>query len=234
MADDVRLAEDEPGEARKIKTMASWWRAAGENREESPMSTSPPSLHTEQLARLLERVRQGDRIAADELIRRAGDRLVRMARQMLRGFPVVRGQEQTGDVVQAATLRLLAALREATPGDTRAFYALASQHIRYHLLDLARRYKRGVPRPLEEHPAPVVSDQAEVADLERWHLLHEAVEGLPLEQREVFGLRFYHGWTWERIAELLQVNERTARRWWLEAGVALERALGGQVPGRGV
>ena len=115
----------------------------------------------------------------------------------------------------------------------RAFYALAPQHLRFHLLDLARRFRHGVPRPLHEHPEPLDAgtDPAEQGDLQRWAALHEAVEMLPAEQREVFGLRFYHGWSWAQIAELLQVNERTVRRHWLRAGVALSEALAGQAPG---
>jgi RNA polymerase sigma-70 factor (ECF subfamily) len=195
------------------------------------MSEPAASLHTEQLPGLLTRLREGDRGAADELIRGASDRLNRLARQMLRRFPLVRTQEQTSDVLQESSLRLLAALRQATPPDTRALFALAGRHIRFHLLDLARRCRRGAPRPLDEHEEPAAAGEEE--DLERWEELHEAVERLPDELREVFGLRFYHGWRWEDIAGLLEVNERTVRRRWLRAGVALEAALGGRPPSAG-
>jgi RNA polymerase sigma-70 factor (ECF subfamily) len=196
------------------------------------MSDPPSSLHTEQLAGLLLRLRQGDSGAADELVRRTALRLERLARQMLRGYPVVRSQEQTADVLQESTLRLLAALREVTPASTRAFYALASQHIRFHLLDLARRFRRGVACPLSEHPDPVApgTGPEEADDLERWQSLHEAAEQLPDELREVFELRFYQGWEWSEIAGLLQVNERRARRCWLRAGIALGEKLAGRAP----
>jgi RNA polymerase sigma-70 factor (ECF subfamily) len=202
------------------------------HREPAPMSEPPPSLHTEQLANLLARMQEGDRSAADELIRRAGDRLTRLARQMLDTFPVVRSQEQTADVLQESTLRLLSALREVTPESTRAFYALASQHIRFHLLDLARRYRRGVPRSLDDCPQPTApgTDARDIDDLERWQALHEAVEKLTPDQREVFGLRFYQGWTWPEIAKLLQIDERTARRIWLRAAIALGEQTRGQTP----
>jgi RNA polymerase sigma-70 factor (ECF subfamily) len=190
------------------------------------MSEPPLSLATEELAALLDRLRQGDRLAADELVRRTAARLERLAHQMLRRYPVVRSQEQTADVLQETALRLLAALREVTPDSMRAFYALAAQHIRFHLLDLARRYRQGVPRSLEELPEPVARDD----DLERWAVLHQAAEHLPAELREVFGLRFYHGCSWPRIAELLRISERTARRYWLQAGLVLGEALA-DVPG---
>ncbi len=51
-------------------------------------------------------------------------------------------------------------------------------------------------------------------DLDRWQRFHEEVEKLPTEEREVVGLRFYHGWGEAEIAELFGVTERTVRRRW--------------------
>jgi RNA polymerase sigma factor (sigma-70 family) len=47
---------------------------------------------------------------------------------------------------------------------------------------------------------------------ERWSAFHKQVEQLPVEEREVVGLIFYHGWTQAPIAELFDVSERTVRR----------------------
>src|SRR5262245_45174180 len=116
-----------------------------------------PDLHTTVLRQLLARYRQGDRAAADELLRRAGQRLEVLARQMLRRFPRVRAGEQTGDVLQEAVISLLGALRELDLRSTRDFYNLAAAHLRRRLLDLARRQRRRgeqVPVPAEELPAP--------------------------------------------------------------------------------
>ncbi len=165
------------------------------------MSESPSSLHTQHLARLLAGLREGDRSAAEELVRRAGQRLERLARQMLRRFPVVRAQEQTADVLQEATLRLLAALRDVTPIGTCAFYSLASRQVRFHLLDLARRYRRGAPQPLDEHPPPVApgTGPGDVDDLERWAALHELdaqgkyAEAQPLLQKALAIFRKVEG-----------------------------------------
>jgi DNA-directed RNA polymerase specialized sigma24 family protein len=57
------------------------------------------------------------------------------------------------------------------------------------------------------------------------------VERLPAEEREVFGLLFYHGWTQPQAAEVFGVSERTVNRRWLEAQVTLGRLLGGRLPG---
>src|SRR5256885_13990528 len=104
----------------------------------------PPSdLRTTLLGVLLRRIEQNDPDAADELLRRAGERLERLARQMLRGYPGVRAHEQTADVLQEALLSLLAALRPGGGRKTRGFYRPAAQPIRPRRLHLAPPHKRG-------------------------------------------------------------------------------------------
>ena len=68
------------------------------------------------------------------------------------------------------------------------------------------------------------------AELERWTRFHEAVEALPVEEREVVSLAFYHGWTHGQIAELFGVDERTVRRRWRAACLRLHDALEGHLP----
>ncbi len=188
---------------------------------------SSSELHSTHLRHLLQRLQQNDRAAADELLRRTGARLERLARQMLHGYPRVRAHEQTADVLQEAVLSLLAALRGVEIRSTRDFYGLAAEHIRRRLLDLARRHGRGGTQPLDPAALP---DPAAADDLERWAELHEAAEQLPGELREVFGLRFYHGWSWVAVAEALGISESTARRRWLAALVRLEERLGERLP----
>jgi RNA polymerase sigma-70 factor (ECF subfamily) len=188
------------------------------------------SLHTTQLQLWARRLREGDRAAPDELLRATGARLERLTRKMLRRFPGVARWEGSDDVLQSAVLRLLRALREVEPASVRAFFGLAAEQIRRELLDLARHYygprghgghhdSQGPEGPAEE-PA-----SAEDGELERWRAFHEAVEGLPAEQREVVGLIYYHGWTREQVPELFGVNERTVRRRWDAALVKLHAEL---------
>jgi RNA polymerase sigma factor (sigma-70 family) len=174
------------------------------------------SLRTTELPDLLARLRGGDRAAADELLRRCRQRLETMARVMLRRYPAVAAREQTADVVQEASLSLLAALQTFDVADTRSFYALAAEHVSRRLLDLARKHRR--------RDAPPAADDPD-ADLERWAELHEAARRLPMEPREVFGLRFYHGLTFAQIAPVLGVSVATARRRWLEAVAELAEQL---------
>lgn len=188
-------------------------------------------MQTTELRLLLDRIHAGDQAALGELLRRSAGRMERLARLMLRRFPQVRGQEQTGDVVQMATISLLSALRLMSFRSTREYYGLAAEHIRRRLLDLARGARRRgrEHRPLDE--VPEVCDAAE-RDLDLWQDLQEAVEKLPADQREVFSLRFYHGWDHGQIAELLQVSTKTVGRAWLRAQLRLGELLGGRgVPG---
>jgi RNA polymerase sigma-70 factor (ECF subfamily) len=68
---------------------------------------------------------------------------------------------QPDDMLGAVVERLLKALRSARPKTVRGFFALANQHIRWELNDLARRLDEG-PASVElqetQAPAPLSSD----------------------------------------------------------------------------
>jgi RNA polymerase sigma-70 factor (ECF subfamily) len=199
------------------------------------------SLKSVQLQLWFERMQAGDGSARDELLRVTQDRLEQLARRMLRKFPNVRRWADSGDVFQGAVMRLLRSLEAVRPVSVRDFFNLAAVHIRRELLDLARHY--GGPLGIGANhasvgpgdsggpAAPEAQDRSpDVAELERWAALHVAVEGLPTEEREVFGLTFYHGWTQAQIAELFAVDERTVRRRWKAACLTLHHTLGGELP----
>lgn len=197
---------------------------------------SEESLQTNQLLDYVDRWQAGDTTAADHLFRAIGQRLENLAGRMLRGYPNVREFADTNDVYQGTVCRLLHTLRKLRPATTRDFFNLAAAHVRRELLDLARRYA-GKPRPgrgprLEEDSdlAPAAPDSLLPADLELWTRFHEAVEKLPAEEREVFNLTFYNGWTQTQIAELFGVAERTIRRRWRDACIQLAQLVGMQLP----
>ncbi len=207
------------------------------------MSESP-ELTTERFKRLLKQTREGNLFAREELVRASADRLERLARSMLRRFPNVGIHDQTGDIVQGATMRLLRSLNKVDPPSLRDFYNLAALEIRRELLDLARHYRHqnAHARPLDAHPLErsshdagydPPSDDDSVAGLDRWTAFHEQIERLPPELREVMSLTFYHGWTQQQIAELLQVSDRTIRRYWRDARRQLTEKLGGELPDAG-
>jgi RNA polymerase sigma-70 factor (ECF subfamily) len=159
---------------------------------------------------------------------------------MCRSFPNIRGWTETGDVLQNSLIRLLRTLQSMRPATTRDFFNLAAVHIRRELLDLARHYRGKGWVPLD---APVGNDAhltpkprtepmtPHADDFDLWTRFHEAVDQLPIEEREVVGLVFYHGWTQARIAELFGVKERTIRRRWAAACERLRSLVGGSIPG---
>jgi RNA polymerase sigma factor (sigma-70 family) len=196
---------------------------------------------TRHLHELLDRWQAGDRSAADVLCRRVARRFELLARKMIGRFPNVRVLADTDDLLQDAMLRLLHTLTKLRPATTRDFLNLAAVHLRRTLLDLSRRVaarpdlhrrlrRSGSPDshgdPLEDLAAPGPPPE----DLECWCRFHEAIERLPVDEREVMGLIFYHGWSQRQIAELFQVDERTVRRWWRHACDRVARDLGGQFP----
>jgi RNA polymerase sigma-70 factor (ECF subfamily) len=181
-------------------------------------------LHTTTLRDLVARFQAGETSALDVLIRRTEERLAHFVHRMLGDFPGVRAREQTGDVLQNALIRLARSLRQETPASVREFFALAAVQVRRELLDLARSHARRPAAPLTTDPPDLAADSS--TELDRWTALHEAVERLPEELRQVFSCTFYHGWTQAQIAELLGISDRQVRRLWVEACLRLKEAVG--------
>jgi RNA polymerase sigma-70 factor (ECF subfamily) len=151
---------------------------------------------------------------------------------MVRGFPAVQAEAETADVLQGSVLRLLNTLRRIEPESTRHFFNLAAMHIRRELLDLARRCKRA---EIAQKEAPAGGDLQTVEaatddDLDVWCRFHEAVEQLPVPEREVMALTFYQGLKQVQIAELLRIDERTIRRRWQSACLQLHQLVGEKLP----
>lgn len=190
--------------------------------------TEPTST---KILQCVDRFRAGDPKAADELFRSIGNRLDHLARRMLAGFPTVKHYAETDDVVQGASMRLLTAIRDLRPETSRDFFNLAAVQIRRELLDLSRRF---CGRPWASDDNSTQTDPADRAplhdEIDQWTRFHEAVEKLPVEEREAIGLVFYHGCTRGEAAEILGVSERTVHRWWQSGCERLNERLGGDLP----
>ncbi len=144
------------------------------------------SFRTTQLHRLLARYQAGDRTAWDELYDLAGKRLKALAHRMLRRFPRVHGFEETDDVVQNATVRLLRALKIVQPGSVQQFFALASTQIRRELLDMIDKIGGpngpAVPQPIPKDMVPDGGPSPQ--ELEEWTEFHRQIEELPPGSRK--------------------------------------------------
>ncbi len=199
--------------------------------------TDPP-LNTAGLQEYIQRWQAGDRSGADELLRVTGRRLEKLSRRMYQTFPNIHDQADSGDVFQNSIIRFLTSLKKLQPTSTRDFFNLAAVHIRRELLDMARRCRKKTILPLghpddSDSPSPCQFASLEIEpteDFELWVRFHEAVDRLPLAEREIVGLVFYHGWTHARIAELFAVNERTIRRRWASACERLRKIVGKELP----
>jgi RNA polymerase sigma factor (sigma-70 family) len=195
------------------------------------------SWKTHELQGWLQRMQAGDRGGLDELLRHACDRLQRLARRMLGDHPAVKRWAQTDDVLQGALLRLARALESIQPASMRDFFALATQQIRRELVDLARHYYG--PHGLGAHHASdaALADPAEETHdpdvLAGWSDVHEQIERLPEEEREVVGLLFYQGLPQAEAAAVLNVTVRTVQRRWHAALVRLHRTLKDDHPALG-
>lgn len=199
------------------------------------------SDQTTQIQRWVDSLRAGDAPAREALLVCAAGRLARLTRKMLRSYPGVRRWEQTDDVLQNATLRLDRALRTVTPPSVRDFFRLAAAQIRRELIDQARRYSG--PAGLGAHyisrasSGEAAAPEVEATDstyhprrLAEWTDFHAQVEALPADRREIFDLLFYQGLSQAEAAAVLGVSERTIKRRWQAARLALHEALGGCLP----
>ncbi len=196
-----------------------------------------PIAKTTMMVLWVDRMQAGDRAARDELLGAFLERLERLSRKMLARYPKVGRYVEVEDVLQASVLRLLHALESVRPSSTRAFFGLAGEQMRRELLDLGRHFYG--PEGEGAHHISVCAepgDQSHAAfdpasprdnpsQLELWCQFHQAVETLPLQEREVVGLVYYHGWSQAQVAELFQVNVRTVRRWWNSAVAKLQGPL---------
>ena len=138
---------------------------------------------------------------------------------------------QTNELLGAVVERLLKALREVRPTTVRQFFALAGQHLRWELNDIARRLDTqptGVELGDGVVPAPAVSDP-DLSPTAR--LILETIGNLPDDEREVFDLVHIQGLTEAEAAAVLGVSARTVQRR-LERGIQLlTERLGDLVPG---
>ena len=125
-------------------------------------------------------------MAINELLIAVSARLEKLARKMLGGFPAVRAEVETGDILQAALIRLVRSLKDIRPDSMRPSN-LAAVQMRRELLDLARSptVRRRAAEFRKSDDAGLIEGMpaAPDSDFDRWARLHEAVEQLPADLR---------------------------------------------------
>jgi RNA polymerase sigma-70 factor (ECF subfamily) len=194
---------------------------------------------TVRLQRCLDRARNGEAAAQDELIQVAWKRLLCITAKMFHGYPLLRRFEDTDDIFQKAMLRFWESLKRTAAGSLREFFGRASLEIRRTLRDLTRHYfgpeGAGCRKAVEvgedtvekpEFTAPGMSP----SELMAWEEFHTSIEELPAELREVFELIWYHELAQAEVAELVGVSVRTVQTRWREARLVVFDKLDGKLP----
>ena len=157
---------------------------------------------------------------AEPVVRALLDRAVRRLHQLsatllYRSYPRLARPPlnlQPDEMLSAVVERLLKALRAARPANPRQFFALACQHMRWELNDLARRLDEqptAVELGDESVPAPASSDSGLSPDARR---MLAAIDGLPEEEREAFDLVRIQGMSQSEAAQVLEVSVMTVNR----------------------
>jgi RNA polymerase sigma-70 factor (ECF subfamily) len=158
--------------------------------------------------------------STDPVVRALLDRSVRRLHQLCVSFlyksyprlarpPLnLEADELLGAVVE----RLIKALREARPTSARQFFALASQHLRWELNEMARRLDKqpAAGELLDESvPAPASSSSGLTPDA---HRMLQAIERLPENEREAFELVRIQGMSQSEASDVLGVSVATVNR----------------------
>jgi RNA polymerase sigma-70 factor (ECF subfamily) len=142
----------------------------------------------------------------------------------------LRSEELLSSVVE----RLLKAMRQVRPQTVRQFFALANQHMRWELNDLARRLDQEASAvELRESaiPADPESSGSPLSDTAKRIL--DAIEGLPTEEGEVFSLVRIQGMRQAEAAGVLGVSAKTVQRRLNRSLLLLEECLGDLVDAAG-
>lgn len=130
---------------------------------------------------------------------------------------------QSEEMLSAVVERMIKALRQVRPGTVRQFFALANQHMRWELNDLARKLDAqtqavelresaiGAP-PAGTAAAGGGAESSASAPGPNIIRILEVIDGLPEDERETFYLVRVQGMTQPDAAAVLGVSTRTVQR----------------------
>src|SRR5580704_16344674 len=139
----------------------------------------------------------GQESTAEPVVRALLDRSVRRLQQLCNGMLYRRYPRLTrpptnlvaDELLSAVVERLLKALRKARPTTTRQFFALACQHIRWELNDMARRLDEMPPvAELRDEMMAAPAESASSGPTADTTRILVAIENLPEAEREAFDL----------------------------------------------
>lgn len=151
---------------------------------------------------LLERAVHRLRILSASLLRRSYPRLTQPPLNL-----------ETDELLNGVVAGLITALQKVRPQNVRQFFALANQHMRWQLNDLARLIdKRPGLVPLSESGLFATPESNESCLSLEAHRMLMAIESLPPEDREVFELVRIQGLSNTETAAVVGVSVKTVQR----------------------
>lgn len=140
---------------------------------------------------------------------------------------------QSEEMLSALVERLMKALREVRPQTVRQFFALANQHMRWELNDLARQLDARSPvAELRDELVPAPESSMSGVSSNALRIL-AAIEALPEDEREVFSLVRVQGMSHVEVALMLDVSTKTVQRRLHRSLVLLSEELGDLLPAGG-
>lgn len=190
------------------------------------------------IQRQLDRLKAGDACGRDAIVAFAVKRLEKLAHHMLQGCSHVAKFEESGDLLQRAAIRLQQALEGVVPENTVDLLRLTAQHMLFELNDLARYYRRrrladqNERSGVEASSAPALENNAadtthHPGNLAAWTEVHDKIEAMPDELRQVVELLWYHEIDQSEAAELLGIARRTIIRRWEKAWLLSREVMPG-------
>jgi RNA polymerase sigma factor (sigma-70 family) len=182
---------------------------------------------TTDLEILIDRLRRGDADARREMLQRAHSRLLRIAATVFQqDFPALHGRHELESVVSELWMRLVGALEATQPETVEGFFGLVFVKVRQVLLDMAQRQRRADALRIGRYRADESDGSADFDQADTTHdpgqlavftEFHEQIERLPEEQRRIFELHYYGGFSQAEIAQMLGLHRKRVSRLWLAA-----------------
>lgn len=160
----------------------------------------------EDAAKWLEQLKAGDEGAISELVRSHAEPLRRYLTAM------VRSPADGEDLAQEAFIRFLGSLATFRGDASVKTYLFRIAHnLALNHLASAPRTHEVFPEEFPDRPSSSPSPHQEVHRGERSHLLKEALEGLPPQQRSVVILRTWQDLSFREIGAVLSLAEGTVK-----------------------
>lgn len=171
---------------------------------------------------LLERAVERLRILCGSLLRRSYPRLMQPPLNL-----------ETDELLDGVVAGLMTALQKVRPQTVRQFFALANQHMRWQLNDLARLSdKRPRLAAFSESGVLAPSQSSDSCLSQDARRMLTAIEGLPTDEREAFELVRIQGLSNTETATVVGVSVKTVQRRLNRARLLLAQQLTDLRPGQ--